>query len=223
MAYITVGLDENKVYKKGQPPGGRCSDWVPTSPLPDQGARVQKPSLSRDQMTSQLTNQMGQMNLDNQGRGHNTSQANPNPRMAKGRAGPIIEEEEHLIQRNASHQGYANNQGKNQGYANTQGYKSHQEHANQGRASHPPRRVQRQSTTTGDYGLSVDEMLEHNSAVAKGAVSRFQPHFEASDRRRTPGGLLRHAPVEKAGDRQDGKKVTKMPPGAIQFLSYQMV
>ena len=26
---------------------------------------------------------------------------------------------------------------------------------------------QRQSTTTGDYGLSVDEMLEHNSAVAK--------------------------------------------------------
>ena len=38
----------------------------------------------------------------------------------------------------------------------------------------------------------------------RGAVSRFQPHFEASDRRRTPGGLLRHAPV---GDRQDGKKV----------------
>merc|ERR1711936_274530 len=54
-------------------------------------------------MTSQLTNQMGQMNLENQGRGHNTSQANRNPRMAKGRAGPTIEEEGHLNQRNASH------------------------------------------------------------------------------------------------------------------------
>ena len=81
---------------RAQPPGGRCSDWVPTSPLPDQGARVQKPSLSRDQMTrdhmardqmtrdqmtSQLTNQMGQMNLENQGRGQHTSQAISNPRM----------------------------------------------------------------------------------------------------------------------------------------------
>merc|ERR1712223_1051754 len=39
--------------------------------------------MTRDHMTSQLTNQMGQMNLDNQGRGHHTSLANPNTRMAK--------------------------------------------------------------------------------------------------------------------------------------------
>ena len=40
-------------------------------------------------------------------------------------------------------------------------------------------------------------------------MSRFQPHFEASDRRRTPGGLLRHAPGPAAtGSSQlGGKKV----------------
>ena len=55
-------------------------------------------------------------------------------------------------------------------------------------------------------GLIISDPHFHFPHI-RGAVSRFQPHFEASDRRRTPGGLLRHAPVEKAGDRQDGKKV----------------
>merc|ERR550532_2584218 len=105
------------------------------------------------------------------------------------------------------------------GGAARQGYEgdAHLNHLNHGHVKPPPKRVQRQSTTTGDYGLSVDEMLEHNSAVAKGTMSRFQPHFEASDRRRTPGGLLRHAPAAApaSGSSQlGGKKMTsKMPPG----------
>jgi len=186
MAYITVGLDENKVYKKAQPPGGRCSDWVPTSPAPSPHhvARSQKPS-SRDQltnqMTSQLTNQINQMSLvPNQTTVGQINPANPNPRQVGGAGGQGYEGDAHL---------------------------SHA-HVNP-----PTKRVQRQSTTTGDYGLSVDEMLEHNSAVAKGGVSRFQPHFEASDRRRTPGGLLRHAPVNNGSSQLDGKKMAKMPPG----------
>ena len=40
----------------------------------------------------------------------------------------------------------------------------------------------------------------------RGTVSRFQPHFEANDRRRTPGGLLRHA-AGNGSSQVGGKKV----------------
>ena len=71
---------------RAQPPGGRCSDWVPTSPAaaPHHAARSQNPS-SRDQMTSQLTNQINQMSLANQTAGQmnprqQINPTNPNPR-----------------------------------------------------------------------------------------------------------------------------------------------
>ena len=52
--------------------------------------------------------------------------------------------------------------------------------------------------------------LDSHFLPHRGTMSRFQPHFEASDRRRTPGGLLRHAPpaATASGSSQlDGKKV----------------
>ena len=69
---------------RAQPPGGRCSDWVPTSPqaTPHHAASSQNTS-SRDQMTSQLTNQINQMSLVNQTVGQRNSRINPanqNPR-----------------------------------------------------------------------------------------------------------------------------------------------
>ena len=63
---------------RAQPPGGRCSDWVPTSPAPSphHTASSQKPS-SRDQMTNQLTNQINQMSLNSQAVGQSNNQINP--------------------------------------------------------------------------------------------------------------------------------------------------
>lgn len=178
MAFITVGLDENKVYNKAQPPGGHCSDWIPTSPPlePAPSRRSQPPPYCPEWRQEQ----------------------EPQPHYPR--------KERRLSAGNPA--------------TNNQNYGSTAPAAVELRPPSLHRKIQRQATTSGDYGPyanSVDEMLEHNSALAKGVTSRFGPSFESSDRGRTPRGLLRihHNSTGQAQVGVDGDRGGKrgVPPG----------